>query len=162
MRLAVARHEIRADARDRRLVRAGDRGELSPAVGDGLPFARNSAFAISLNDADIIAPMRILAISGSLRNGSSNTNLLLAAAQLVPAGVEMTLYTGLGDLPPFNPDVESAGTPIAAVDDFRAQFAAADAVAICSPEYAHGVPGVLKNALDWWSAAESSSTNRSR
>jgi chromate reductase len=93
--------------------------------------------------------MRILAISGSLRNGSSNTNLLLAAARLVPAGVEMNLYTGLGDLPPFNPDVESSGTPIPAVDDFRAQLAAADAVAICSPEYAHGVPGVLKNALDW-------------
>jgi len=93
--------------------------------------------------------MRILAISGSLRTGSSNTNLLRAAAELAPEGVAVVLYTGMGDLPPFNPDVEEAGTPIAAVDDFRAQLTAAAAVAICSPEYVHGVPGVLKNALDW-------------
>ncbi|MCU1349277.1 MAG: flavoprotein, partial [Acidobacteria bacterium] len=93
--------------------------------------------------------MRILAISGSLRNGSSNTNLLRAAAALAPDGVDVVLYDRLGDLPPFNPDVESAGTPIPSVDDFRAQLTAAAAVAICSPEYAHGVPGVLKNALDW-------------
>jgi chromate reductase len=93
--------------------------------------------------------MHVLAISGSLRSGSSNTNLLLAAAQLAPAGVDVHLYGGLADLPPFHPDVESAGTPVPAVDDFRAQLKAADAVAICSPEYVHGVPGVLKNALDW-------------
>lgn len=93
--------------------------------------------------------MRFLAISGSLRSGSSNTNLLLAAARLVPAGTAMALYGGLAELPPFHPDVESSGVPIAAVDDFRARLREADAVAICSPEYAHGVPGVLKNALDW-------------
>jgi chromate reductase len=93
--------------------------------------------------------MRILAVSGSLRNGSSNTNLLLAAARLAPEGVDVALYGGLADLPPFNPDLESAGVPIAPVDDFRAQLTAAGAIAICSPEYAHGVPGVLKNALDW-------------
>ncbi len=91
--------------------------------------------------------MQILAISGSLRAGSSNANLLLAAAMLAPKGVAVELYDGLGDLPHFNPDLEDA--PIPAVLDFRARLKAADGVLISSPEYAHGVPGVMKNALDW-------------
>jgi NAD(P)H-dependent FMN reductase len=92
--------------------------------------------------------VRILAISGSLRAGSSNSRLLDAVAALVPAGVEVIRYDGLGDLPHFNPDVESSGLP-APVADLRAQVARADAIVISSPEYAHGVPGSLKNALDW-------------
>ena len=91
--------------------------------------------------------MQILAISGSLRAASSNTTLLRAVAMLAPEGVSVELYGGLGDLPHFNPDLEDA--PISAVLDFRAKLTAADGVLICSPEYAHGVPGVLKNALDW-------------
>lgn len=91
--------------------------------------------------------MRILAISGSLRAGSSNTTLLRAAARLAPGGVAVDLYDGLGDMPHFNPDLELA--PIPAVLDFRAKLTAADGVLISSPEYAHGVPGTLKNALDW-------------
>ena len=91
--------------------------------------------------------MRILAISGSLRASSSNTTLLRAAALLAPEGVEIALYDGLGDLPHFNPDLEDA--PIPSVLDFRARLKAADGVLISSPEYAHGVPGVMKNALDW-------------
>lgn len=89
----------------------------------------------------------ILAISGSLRKASSNTALLRAAAALAPEGVEVALYGGLGDLPPFNPDLEGAEPP--SVLDFRARLKAADAILIASPEYAHGVTGVLKNALDW-------------
>ena len=89
----------------------------------------------------------ILAISGSLRQGSSNTTLLRAAALLAPDGMEITLYDGLGDLPPFNPDREDDDIP--AVSDFRARLRAADGVLLCSPEYAHGVSGVMKNALDW-------------
>jgi NAD(P)H-dependent FMN reductase len=91
--------------------------------------------------------MRILAISGSLRVVSSNTALLRAAARLAPRGIEISLYEGLGDLPHFNPDLE--GMEGKSVIDFRNQLKASDGVLISSPEYAHGVPGVLKNALDW-------------
>lgn len=92
-------------------------------------------------------PLRILAISGSLRAVSSNTALLRAAAALAPEGVEITLYGGLGDLPHFNPDLEEKEPP--SVTDLRARVRMADGLLISSPEYAHGVPGVLKNALDW-------------
>src|SRR5689334_3710681 len=91
--------------------------------------------------------IRILAISGSLRRFSSNTTLLQAAARLAPPGVEITLYDGLAELPHFNPDLE--GSEPATVVNFREQIKGSDGVLISSPEYAHGVPGALKNALDW-------------
>jgi chromate reductase, NAD(P)H dehydrogenase (quinone) len=89
----------------------------------------------------------LLAVSGSLRQISSNTALLQAAIGLSPLSVEMKLYKGLGSLPHFNPDLEI--TEISAIMDWQAQVKWADGLLICSPEYAHGVPGVLKNALDW-------------
>jgi NAD(P)H-dependent FMN reductase len=89
----------------------------------------------------------ILAISGSLRARSTNTTLLLAAARLAPPGVQIDLYKGLGDLPFFNPDLD--GKEPEAVRQFQAALAAADGILICSPEYAHGVSGAMKNALDW-------------
>jgi chromate reductase, NAD(P)H dehydrogenase (quinone) len=92
--------------------------------------------------------MHILAISGSLRAASSNTFLLQAAARLAPAGVEIVLYAGLGNIPPFNPDLDGAAAA-PAVTDLRTQLQQAAAVLISSPEYAHGISGVLKNALDW-------------
>jgi chromate reductase, NAD(P)H dehydrogenase (quinone) len=92
--------------------------------------------------------LKILAISGSLRAGSSNTEVLQAIAALAPAGVQVVLYDGLAGLPHFNPDLDT-GNPPSAVGDFRAQLISSDAVVISSPEYAHGVPGSLKNALDW-------------
>src|SRR3954452_4217910 len=92
--------------------------------------------------------MKILAISGSLRAGSSNTALLRAMAALAPETVHIELWRGLGDLPHFNPDLDGDDSPPAVVD-FRSRLIAADGVLISSPEYAHGVPGVLKNALDW-------------
>ena len=92
--------------------------------------------------------MRILAISGSLRAASSNQSALQAAARLAPAGVEIILYDGLSRLPHFNPDLDGENPP-ASVADWRAQLRASDGVLISSPEYAHGVPGSLKNALDW-------------
>lgn len=96
------------------------------------------------------APIHVLAISGSLRAVSSNTALLQAAALLAPPLARVTLYRGLADLPPFNPDLDEEGGPAPApVADLRAQVRAADALLISSPEYAHGVPGTLKNALDW-------------
>ena len=92
--------------------------------------------------------LKFLAISGSLRHGSSNTTILRVAAELVPEAVKVTFYEGMGALPHFNPDLDGADVPTT-VTDFRAQLKASDAVLICSPEYAHGVPGTLKNALDW-------------
>lgn len=91
--------------------------------------------------------IRLFAISGSLRRASSNTALLQATTHLAPAEVEVSLFGGLAELPAFNPDLEGAEPPT--VLDFRAQLNAAEGVLISSPEYAHGVSGVLKNALDW-------------
>lgn len=94
---------------------------------------------------------RILAISGSLRAASSNTALLRAARSLAPEGVEVVPYEGLAELPHFNPDLDDLerGTAPSEVVDFRSRLDASDAVLISSPEYAHGVPGVMKNAIDW-------------
>jgi chromate reductase, NAD(P)H dehydrogenase (quinone) len=96
--------------------------------------------------------IRILGISGSLRQVSSNTALLQAAIALSPEHVEMKLYRGLGDLPHFNPDLEPTEPPT--VTDLRRQLAWSDGLLISSPEYAHGIPGVLKNALDWLVSGE--------
>ncbi len=95
-------------------------------------------------------PLHILAISGSLRSASSNTAVLQALSVLAPDDLVITMYEQLDGLPYFNPDLDGEGdTPPASVADLRAQVGRADGIAICSPEYAHGVPGVLKNALDW-------------
>jgi chromate reductase len=91
--------------------------------------------------------MQILALSGSLRAASVNSACLRAAVQLAPPMIVVSLFNGLGDLPLFNPDLETK--PPQAVLQFRAQVAEADALLIASPEYAHGMTGVIKNALDW-------------
>jgi len=96
--------------------------------------------------------MKILALSGSLRAASSNSTLLRAAVRLAPEGVGVVLYDGLGGLPHFNPDLDrTLDDPLlpAAVRDLRQRVGEADALLICCPEYAHGVPGSFKNALDW-------------
>jgi NAD(P)H-dependent FMN reductase len=90
----------------------------------------------------------ILAISGSLRAQSSNTSLLRLAASVAPDDVHVELYDGLASLPHFNPD-DDVDIPPPAVLDLRRRVGAADGLLFCSPEYAHGVPGSLKNALDW-------------
>ncbi|HEY4385077.1 MAG TPA: NADPH-dependent FMN reductase [Ktedonobacteraceae bacterium] len=92
--------------------------------------------------------MKILAISGSLRASSTNTRLVRAAAALAPEEMEITIYDGLADLPHFSPDLDDDYSP-PAVKNLRAQIQASDGVLICTPEYAFGVPGALKNALDW-------------
>jgi chromate reductase, NAD(P)H dehydrogenase (quinone) len=92
--------------------------------------------------------MRILAISGSLNANGTITTFVRAIAALAPEDMEVALYDGLGDLPHFSPDRDGDNAP-AAVADFRAQLRAADGVLICTPEYAYGMPGSLKNALDW-------------
>ncbi|HKJ73696.1 MAG TPA: NADPH-dependent FMN reductase [Alphaproteobacteria bacterium] len=90
---------------------------------------------------------KILAISGSLRQASLNTMLLRAVARLAPPGMDVRLFQGLGELPLFNPDIET--TNPAPVQRLRDAILATDALLIASPEYAHGVTGVMKNALDW-------------
>jgi chromate reductase len=107
---------------------------------------------ISVGDTkEGLVPIRILAISGSLRAASSNTALLGATRALAPEGVEITLYGGLATLPHFNPDLDDLDAGIAPpeVTNFRARLEASDGVLISSPEYAHGVPGAMKNAIDW-------------
>jgi NAD(P)H-dependent FMN reductase len=92
--------------------------------------------------------MQILAISGSLRAGSTNSNLLRAAAALAPNNVKFTFYDGLTDLPHFSPELDGDNPP-ASVIHLRESLQVADGVLICTPEYAFGVPGSLKNVLDW-------------
>jgi NAD(P)H-dependent FMN reductase len=91
--------------------------------------------------------IRVVGVCGSLRRISMNGAVIAAAARLAPAGIEVSAYGGLAELPPFNPDLkEPAPLPVRLL---RHTIAAADAILISSPEYAHGVPGALKNALDW-------------
>jgi len=92
--------------------------------------------------------IRLLAISGSLRAVSSNTSLLRAAQLLARPPVVVEMYEGLGALPHFNPDLDVEPWPTAVVD-LRARIKAAGGLLISSPEYARGVAGVMKNALDW-------------
>jgi chromate reductase, NAD(P)H dehydrogenase (quinone) len=92
--------------------------------------------------------MRILAISGSLRARSVNSAVVEAAAKLAPPGMEVVVYQELGTLPHFNPDLEAEGPPAPAAA-LRRHISQSQGLLICSPEYARGVPGAMKNALDW-------------
>jgi chromate reductase, NAD(P)H dehydrogenase (quinone) len=92
-------------------------------------------------------PLSVLALSGSLRRASANTTMLTMAGACAPPAMRVTLHRGLGELPLFNPDLEP--TAPAAVLRLQRDIAQADAVLIASPEYAHGVSSVMKNALDW-------------
>lgn len=89
--------------------------------------------------------IKILALVGSLRATSSNHVVVKHLARLVPGDIDFQVYDGMGKLPLFD---DSEITP-PAVQDLRDQLKAADGVLICTPEYAFGVPGALKNALDW-------------
>jgi len=92
--------------------------------------------------------MKVLAISGSLRADSHNSKLLRAAAELFPAGVEVQIWEGLKDVPPYDEDDDGDQAP-AAVERLRSAIAGADALFIATPEYNHSIPGALKNAIDW-------------
>lgn len=94
--------------------------------------------------------MKILGISGSLREDSHNTKLLRAAGREVPADVEFEIYDGLRDVPPYDEDID--GEPHhSAVARLREALKEADAVIFATPEYNSSIPGQLKNALDWMS-----------
>jgi chromate reductase, NAD(P)H dehydrogenase (quinone) len=91
---------------------------------------------------------RVLLLSGSTRAASTNTAVLRTAAALTDPGVTGSLYGNLSALPAFNPDDDHDPLP-PPVTDLRAQIIGADAVLICTPEYAGGLPGSFKNLLDW-------------
>ena len=91
---------------------------------------------------------QLLAISGSLRKHSSNTNVLQAAKKLFSTSIDISLYSELAILPHFNPDLDRQPLPNTVIS-LRQQIKNARGIIISSPEYAHGVPGSLKNALDW-------------
>ena len=92
--------------------------------------------------------MKVLGLSGSLRDASYNSMLLRAAAELLPHDVEFEPWDGLKAIPPYDEDDDVEPAP-AAVAALRAAIAGADAVLIATPEYNASIPGVLKNALDW-------------
>ena len=104
--------------------------------------------------------LRILAFAGSLRRASYNRGLIRAAAAGAPTGVLVEVFD-LGDIPLYNQDVEDAGEP-AAVVAFKKAMAEADALLVATPEYNHGVPGVLKNAIDWASRPRATSPLRDK
>jgi chromate reductase len=91
--------------------------------------------------------MRLLGIAGSFREGSYNRGLLRAAAELAPGGVELVEFD-LRGLPFYDGDLEAAGDP-ESVTELKEAIRAADALVIATPEYNRGLPGVLKNAIDW-------------
>ncbi len=92
--------------------------------------------------------IKILAISGSTRKSSSNLNLIKAIADLTSETFTISVFQGLSDIPHFNPDLDHENPP-EQVTSFRRQLREADGIIICTPEYAIGVPGTLKNAIDW-------------
>jgi NAD(P)H-dependent FMN reductase len=91
---------------------------------------------------------RIIAISGSLRPGSSNHAILRFLGEMAPAGLDYMIYDGLAGLPHFDPGLDNDQPP-ETVSELRNLLGNADGIIICTPEYAYGVPGSLKNALDW-------------
>ncbi len=97
-----------------------------------------------------MAGIAVLALVGSLRTASINRQLAELAAQSAPDGVTVVVYDGLGDLPFYNEDIDTADAP-AAVSALRTAAAGADAALVVTPEYNGSIPGVLKNAIDWLS-----------
>lgn len=91
---------------------------------------------------------KVLAICGSTRKTSNNLNLIHSIADLAKEKFEIKIFDKLTEIPHFNPDLDN-DTPPEAVKNFRQQLKDADGVLICTPEYAMGVPGTLKNAIDW-------------
>lgn len=117
-----------------------DSAEAKPASG--------RLYQEDANPRASLAAMKILAISGSVRRQSTNTALLRALQAIAPTGMELEVYTGIGDLPVFSPDLEGADER-GSVTDFKAAITQSDGVLVCSPEYVRGIPGGLKNAIDW-------------
>jgi NAD(P)H-dependent FMN reductase len=98
----------------------------------------------------IHSTIKLLLVSGSARSGSTNAAVLRTAASLAPDGVEAEMFKAVGELPLFNPDDDLEGRPVdPRVAAMRQAVAAADALLICTPEYAGALPAALKNLLEW-------------
>ncbi len=106
-------------------------------------------------------PIRVLAISGSLRRSSYNTAALRAAAQVAPGDMQIEIIT-LHGIPNFDADLEAGEAPLPEVERLRTAIAEADALLIATPEYNWSIPGALKNALDWASRGGGSSPLRGK
>ncbi|WP_232247946.1 NADPH-dependent FMN reductase [Kitasatospora azatica] len=94
--------------------------------------------------------MTILAVSGSLREGSFNSRLVRQAVELAPSGVLVEVYDRLRDIPPYDQDDDGEDVP-EPVADLRRRIRHADGLLILTPEYNYSLPGQLKNAIDWMS-----------
>lgn len=133
------------DAMQRGLSRPSAPSRVMTASSDECASREGRSWAVDVKS------INLLAISGSLRAGSSNTALLEAASRLAPQGCHVELWHGMQDLPHFNPDLEEEGDlrlPVS-VRDLRRRVGAADGLIVSTPEYAHGLPGSFKNLLDW-------------
>ncbi|MFI6325598.1 NADPH-dependent FMN reductase [Nonomuraea sp. NPDC050556] len=96
-----------------------------------------------------MSDLKILAISGSLRADSHNTALLRAARKFNPGGLDIEIYEGLRDLPPYDMDFDTPHNRPALVQDLRDRVTRADGLLIATPEFNYSIPGTLKNAIDW-------------
>ena len=90
--------------------------------------------------------IRLLGVAGSLRKASLNRALLRAVGEMLPEGVTLDIFDGLGAIPTFDPDIAAEPEPVTV---WKQAIAAADALVIATPEYNYSIPGVLKNAIDW-------------
>jgi chromate reductase len=123
---------------------------VAPAAAVKDAHAKPPGSLLHLGRATMIPAMklRVLGVAGSLRANSFNRALLRAAIELAPDGMTIAIFDGLAAIPPYNADVEAQGDP-PPVAAWKSAIAAADALLIATPEYNYGVPGVLKNAIDW-------------
>ncbi|KAA2258070.1 NAD(P)H-dependent oxidoreductase [Solihabitans fulvus] len=96
-----------------------------------------------------MSDLKILGISGSLRADSHNTSLLRAAQKFTPDGMQIEIYEGLRDIPPYDMDFDYPHTRPEVVADLRRRVNEADGLLIATPEFNYSIPGVLKNAIDW-------------
>lgn len=126
----------------------GKRNKKTGKRDEGRAFVPTEAMDLTRGDHLNCQLKNVLAISGSLRYKSTNSALMRAMIAMAPANVVVTIYNDIGRLPHFNPDLD-ADDPPAPVTRWRKYLSEANGVLICTPEYAKGIPGSLKNALDW-------------
>ncbi len=101
-----------------------------------------------MSDVAISYTVHVFAVAGSLRKDSFNKKLLRAAIELVPPGMMIHQFDGLADIPPYDADIDVDPRP-EPVRALKQMLAACDGLLIVTPEYNYGIPGVLKNAIDW-------------
>lgn len=134
--------------------------EPSPSAAGPVVKAVPAPTGGTLRRGRLMEPLRIVGIAGSLRRASYNRGLIRAAVEVALDGMDVEVFD-LAAIPLYNQDVEDAGEP-ASVAALKAAIHDADALLVATPEYNHGIPGVLKNALDWASRPRLSSPLRDK